>query len=61
MRNHGAVPEVHDAAAESWEVRIEGLVENPITLTLRAILDEFEQVTVPVTMVCAGNRRKERE
>lgn len=36
------------------------LVENPITLTLRQIISDFEQVTLPVTLVCAGNRRKEQ-
>lgn len=36
------------------------LVENPITLTLRQILSDFEQVTLPITLVCAGNRRKEQ-
>lgn len=36
------------------------LVENPITLTLRQILSDFEQITAPITLVCAGNRRKEQ-
>lgn len=31
-----------------------------MTLTLRQILSDFEQVTTPVTLVCAGNRRKEQ-
>jgi nitrate reductase (NAD(P)H) len=29
-------------------------------LTVKQILDEFEQITVPVTLACAGNRRKEQ-
>lgn len=36
------------------------LVERPITLNLKQIRDEFEQITVPITVVCAGNRRKEQ-
>ena len=36
------------------------LVANPLTLTLRQIIEEFDQVTLPVTFVCAGNRRKEQ-
>lgn len=36
------------------------LVENPIVLTLRQIISDFRQVTCPVTLVCAGNRRKEQ-
>ena len=31
-----------------------------MTLTLRQLIDEYEQVTYPVTLVCAGNRRKEQ-
>ena len=29
-------------------------------MTLRDLLDQFEQITVPITLVCAGNRRKEQ-
>lgn len=36
------------------------LVENPIVLSFRQILEDFEQITAPVTLVCAGNRRKEQ-
>lgn len=36
------------------------LVENPIVLDFRQILQEFDQITAPVTLVCAGNRRKEQ-
>lgn len=35
-------------------------VENPMILSFQQILEDFEQVTVPVTLVCAGNRRKEQ-
>ncbi|KAF3904767.1 hypothetical protein ABW20_dc0102488 [Dactylellina cionopaga] len=60
VRNHGAVPQVQDSEIPDWEISIEGLVENPITLTFKQILTDFEQITVPITMVCAGNRRKEQ-
>lgn len=36
------------------------LVENPIVLNFKQILQEFDQITAPVTLVCAGNRRKEQ-
>lgn len=36
------------------------LVENPLKITLRQLLEEYENVTYPVTLVCAGNRRKEQ-
>jgi len=60
VRNHGAVPEVHDATIQDWEFSIEGLVKNPIKLTLKQLIEEYEQITVPITLVCAGNRRKEQ-
>lgn len=60
VRNHGAVPLVHDVDVLDWRFSVEGLVENPLSMTLRELLEEFEQVTYPVTLVCAGNRRKEQ-
>jgi len=60
VRNHGAVPHVRDEDIPNWEFTIEGLVENPITLTLKELITDFEQITLPITLVCAGNRRKEQ-
>ena len=60
VRNHGAVPEVDDAGIPDWEFSIEGLVKNPIIMTLRQLIADYEQITVPITLVCAGNRRKEQ-
>ncbi|KAH8764166.1 nitrate reductase [Diaporthe sp. PMI_573] len=60
VRNHGAVPQVQDEDVLDWSFTVEGLVENPLTLTLRDLLADFEQVTYPITLVCAGNRRKEQ-
>lgn len=33
---------------------------NPLKITLRELLTEYENVTYPITLVCAGNRRKEQ-
>ncbi|KAL6704225.1 hypothetical protein ACN47E_008393 [Coniothyrium glycines] len=60
VRNHGAVPEVQDAECLDWEFSVEGLVANPLKITLRQLLEEYENVTYPITLVCAGNRRKEQ-
>ncbi|KAK2801962.1 hypothetical protein FQN50_007518 [Emmonsiellopsis sp. PD_5] len=60
VRNHGYVPEVRPEDIPDWELSIEGLVEHPIVLNFKQILSEFEQVTAPITLVCAGNRRKEQ-
>ncbi|KAK1980938.1 hypothetical protein LZ30DRAFT_107615 [Colletotrichum cereale] len=60
VRNHGAVPKVDDEDMFDWEFTIEGLVENPIKMTLRDLISDYGQITYPVTLVCAGNRRKEQ-
>jgi nitrate reductase (NAD(P)H) len=60
VRNHGAVPQVDDTAIPDWEFSIEGLVRHPITMTLKQLIADYEQITVPITLVCAGNRRKEQ-
>lgn len=36
------------------------MVEKPFTISLRELMAEFEQLTYPITLVCAGNRRKEQ-
>ncbi|KAJ5491029.1 Nitrate reductase [Penicillium diatomitis] len=60
VRNHGPVPQVRDQDIPEWSVRIEGLVENPVSLSMREIVENYDQITAPVTLVCAGNRRKEQ-
>ncbi|KAK2463015.1 hypothetical protein APHAL10511_004972 [Amanita phalloides] len=56
VRNHGPVPKL------SWEehrIEITGLVNRPITLTMQDIVS-LAPTTIPVTLACAGNRRKEQ-
>ncbi|PMD23142.1 putative nitrate reductase [Hyaloscypha hepaticicola] len=60
VRNHGAVPQVDDANIPDWEFSIEGMVKHPIIMTLKQLIADYEQITVPITLVCAGNRRKEQ-
>ncbi|KAI9374961.1 hypothetical protein BJX61DRAFT_215469 [Aspergillus egyptiacus] len=60
VRNHGPVPRVRDEDIPNWEVSIEGLVEKPLVLSFKQILQEYDQITAPITLVCAGNRRKEQ-
>ena len=60
VRNHAHVPEVREDDIPSWEFSVEGLVEEPFTITLSKMIDDYEQITYPVTLVCAGNRRKEQ-
>ena len=36
------------------------MVERPFSLTLSQLIADYEQLTYPITLVCAGNRRKEQ-
>jgi len=60
VRNHGAVPYVKDDEIPDWTLTVEGHVEKPFTLSLKELLEQYEQLTFPITLVCAGNRRKEQ-
>ncbi|CAO2040533.1 unnamed protein product [Urochloa humidicola] len=57
VRNHGPVPK---ADWSTWTVEVTGLVKRPCKLTMEQLVTEFEAVELPVTLVCAGNRRKEQ-
>ncbi|KAL7628960.1 hypothetical protein AAE478_000478 [Parahypoxylon ruwenzoriense] len=60
VRNHGAVPSIEDSEVMGWEFTIEGMVDCPIRINLAQLISDYDQVTYPVTLVCAGNRRKEQ-
>jgi len=60
VRNHGAVPKVDGEVLETWSIRVHGLVENGRSFTLSDLKDTFPVVTLPVTVACCGNRRKEQ-
>ncbi|KAG2142479.1 hypothetical protein DEU56DRAFT_972043 [Suillus clintonianus] len=60
VRNHGAVPQVNHEMTAGWKIRVHGLVEREVTFTLQELQGMFPVVTLPVTLVCAGNRRKEQ-
>ncbi|KAF2639636.1 hypothetical protein P280DRAFT_402299 [Massarina eburnea CBS 473.64] len=60
VRNHGAVPVVREEEIPDWEFTVEGMVANPLKITLKELLSDYENVTYPITLVCAGNRRKEQ-
>jgi len=56
VRNHGACPKL---TWEDHKIDIGGLVKNPMTISM----DELAAMPpreLPVTLVCAGNRRKEQ-
>lgn len=41
------------------QIRFGGAVDKPMEMTVDYIKANFEEITIPVTLVCAGNRRKE--
>uniref|UniRef100_P08619 Nitrate reductase [NADPH] n=1 Tax=Neurospora crassa (strain ATCC 24698 / 74-OR23-1A / CBS 708.71 / DSM 1257 / FGSC 987) TaxID=367110 RepID=NIA_NEUCR len=73
VRNHGPIPssvatppatinKEEDDSLLNWEFTVEGLVEHPLKISVRELMDasKWDNVTYPVTLVCAGNRRKEQ-
>jgi len=55
VRSHGPIP-VADPA--TWRVRVDGLVERRLDLSLDELRERFEPHTVEATLQCAGNRRE---
>lgn len=55
IRNNGAVPEDMDAA--SWKLTVDGLVDNPMELSIEDLKSQFETMTMALTLECGGNGR----
>jgi sulfite oxidase len=53
-RNHGPVPVIDPGA---WRLRIGGLAEHDLDLSLEDLRGQFAQQTLTATLQCAGNRR----
>jgi sulfite oxidase len=54
VRGHGAVPEIDPA---TWRLRVHGLVERELDLSLTTLREAFRERDVTATLQCAGNRR----
>ncbi|KAM9989480.1 hypothetical protein ACTFIY_005504 [Dictyostelium cf. discoideum] len=54
VRNHAPVPDIN---GESYALKVDGLVGNPLILSLSDIKNKFEKVTINASIQCAGNRR----
>jgi sulfite oxidase len=54
VRGHGAVPELDPAR---WRLRVHGLVERELVLSLSTLREAFVEREVTATLQCAGNRR----
>ncbi|KAL7802176.1 nitrate reductase [Trichoderma aethiopicum] len=60
VRSHGDTPRFSAKQAQEWKLRVHGLVENEFEFSIQELKERFPVVTLPVTLVCAGNRRKEQ-
>ena len=56
VRNHAQIPEIDPS---SYRVTVDGLVREPLSLSLGELRRHFERHTVTATLMCAGNRRSE--
>src|SRR3954449_10830835 len=54
VRGHGTVPETDPAA---WRLRVHGLVERELELSLTTLREALPEREVTATLQCAGNRR----
>jgi sulfite oxidase len=55
VRSHSAVPEIDPSA---WRLRVHGVVERELELSLATLREVFPEREVIATLQCAGNRRK---
>lgn len=56
IRNNGQLPEA-PKDPEAWELKIEGEVDKPLTLTLKELKSRFTAHTFRMVMECGGNGR----
>ena len=55
IRNNGIPPEDVDPA--TWTLTIDGFVDTPLDLTIADMREQFEVVTMALTLECGGNGR----
>lgn len=60
VRSHGDTPRVTQEQAEQWKLKVHGLVHREIDFSIQELKEKFPTYTLPITLVCAGNRRKEQ-
>lgn len=56
IRSHGSIPNVD---LDTYRLKIEGLVERPVELSLEELQSSFSPTECLATLTCAGNRRRE--
>lgn len=55
IRNNGVPPE--NTGADGWQLTVDGLVDNPMTMSIDDLKKKFEVVTLALTLECGGNGR----
>jgi DMSO/TMAO reductase YedYZ molybdopterin-dependent catalytic subunit len=55
IRNNGQLPFEMDA--DSWTLTIDGFVDNPMTMTIAELRENFEVITQALHIECGGNGR----
>lgn len=55
VRNNGMVPD--NTSAEGWMLTVDGLVDNPMELSIADLREQFDVVTMALTIECGGNGR----
>ncbi|MEX0277394.1 MAG: sulfite oxidase [Ruegeria sp.] len=55
IRNNGIPPE--DVDPSTWTLTVDGFVDTPMTLTIADLREQFEVVTMALTLECGGNGR----
>jgi DMSO/TMAO reductase YedYZ molybdopterin-dependent catalytic subunit len=55
VRNNGVVPP--DTSPDGWELTIDGMVDNPLKLSIADLKNDFEVVKLALVIECGGNGR----
>lgn len=55
VRNNGIVPP--DTDADDWALTVDGMVDNPLKLTIADLKNDFEVVKLALVIECGGNGR----
>ncbi len=58
VRNNGLTPNFSAEDIANWRLTIDGEVETPLELSIEALRNDFEQVTLQLQIECGGNGRK---
>ncbi|MCW8088342.1 sulfite oxidase [Sabulicella glaciei] len=57
VRNNGILPDPDAEAVRVWTLAVGGEVRRPLSLTLAALRERFEEVEIVSVLECAGNGR----